>query len=256
VSNRFTILLLFVAAAFAAAQVGVVQARRSEASALRRRLGDVQARCASSELSLKRELDAARVRLDWLQALVDRKGLEAERLRRDLAGARQALELVKLSARGAQSQIDLVHETLDGAPEALRVELVASADLAQLVARATNASGSPVQVLEVSGRLWLGERAEDSGYSAGGSQLAGGDVLDLFEYNLFAGEPERVLAGEETLRAALCLAWEPADGSGEWIHSYWFEYQVETGGLALLRRDGAPGESGARCDLEAATTPW
>ena len=240
-----------IAAVFVAAQVGLVRSRRSEASALRQRLGDVQARCASSELGLKKDLQALRVRADWLQATLDRRSGESERLRAELAAARKALELVQLSASDAQSELDDLHGALDGAPGALRVELVPSPDLAQLSARATNASGAPVELLEVSGLLWLGGRADGSGYSAQGTALAAGAELDLFEYGLFGAEPQSVREGSQTLRAALCFVWLPAEDAGEWLDTWWFEYQAGSGEMLVLRHDGAPLE-GARARLRPA----
>jgi hypothetical protein len=257
VSERFAGLVLVVVAVFAAAQLGVVHSQRSEASALRRRLGDVQARCASSELGLKKELQAARVRVDWLQAMLDRRSSESVRIRAELAAARKALELSQISAHGAQAQLDELHGALDGAPGALRVELVPSGDLTRLIATATNASGAPVEVLEVSGLLWLDGRTDGSGYSAQGTELASGDSLELFEYNLFAGEPEGVRSGAQTLRAGLCFVWVPVPDAGEWLDIYWFEYQADSGELALVRRDGAPLDGALHgCDLQAASPPW
>ena len=91
------------------------------------------------------------------------------------------------------------------------MELVPSPDLAQLSARAGNASGAPVELLEVSGLLWLGGRADGSGYSAQGTRLAAGAELELFDYGLFGGEPQSVREGSQTLRAALCFVWLPAE---------------------------------------------
>lgn len=256
-SDRLAALVMIVVAVLAAAQVGLVSARRDEAKALRLRLGDVQARCESAELGLKKELQAARLRLEWLQGMLERKGGEAERMRRELASARQALELLQASAGGVQARLDDLHGALDGAPAALRVELVASGDLGQLVALASNASGLPVEVLQVSGLLWLGGRSDGSGYSAQGSELAAGSTTELFRYDLFADEPARVHSGAETLRAALCLVWQPSPESGEWLDTYWFEYRLESEELELVRRDGAPLADPSRgCDLQAATPPW
>lgn len=256
-SGRFAGLVLIVVAVFAAAQLGIVRSQRSEASALRRRLGDVQARCASSELGLKKELQAARVRSEWLQAMLDRRSRESARIRAELAAARKALGLLQLSADDAQSQRGELHGALDAVPGALRVELVPNPDLTQLVALATNASGAPVEVLEVSGLLWLDGRTDGSGYSSQGTQLAAGDALELFEYSLFAGEPQGVRSGAQTLRAGLCLVWLPAPGAGEWLDTYWFEYRADPGEFALVRRDGIPLEGSAHgCDLQTAVPPW
>lgn len=252
-SGRFAALVGVIAAVLAAAQIGLVRSRQSEASALRRRLGEVQARCAGSELALKKELQALRVRADWLQTTLDRRGAESERLRADLAAARQALGLLQVSASGSRSD----DGPEDGMPGALRVELVPGAGLAQIVALATNASGAPVEVLEVSGQLWLGGRADGSGYSAQGTELAAGAALELFEYSLFGGEPESVRDGQQSLRAALCFVWAPAEAEGEWLDTYWFEYRVDSGEIELVRRDGVPLDPSARgCDLDAATPPW
>lgn len=256
-SDRLAALVMIVVAVLAAAQVGLVSMRRGEASALRRRLGEAQARCESAELGLKKELAATRVKLEWLQGMLDRRGSEAERMRRELAAARQTLGILQASANGTQARLDDLHGALDGAPGALRVELVASGDLGQLVALASNASGAPLDVLQVSGLLWLGGRSDGSGYSARGSELAAGSTSELFRYDLFADEPERVRSGAETLRAALCLVWQPAPGSGEWIDTYWFEYRIESEELELVRRDGAPLlDTSNGCELEAAAPPW
>jgi hypothetical protein len=257
VSGRFTALLAIIAAVFVALQVGLVHSRRSEASALRQRLGDVQARCAGSELALRKDLQAQRVRADWLQANLERSSGESERLRSELAAARKALELVELSG-GAAPAPDGLPGAADGAPGALHVELVPSADLAHFAARAANASGAAVEVLEVSGLLWLGGRADGSGYSAQGTRLAAGDELELFDYGLFGGEPQSVREGSETLRAALCFVWLPAEDSGEWLGTWWFEYQPESGEMLLVRRDAAPLAVGSTrgCDLQAAAPPW
>jgi hypothetical protein len=256
-SDRLAALVMIVVAILAAAQVGLVSARRNEASALRRRLGDVQARCEGAELGYKKELQAAHVRIDWLQSLAERRGGEAQRLRSELDASRKTLALLQVSATGAQTRLDEFHSALDGAPGALRVELVATGDLNRLVAQVTNASGVPVDVLEVSGLLWMGGRSDGSGYSAQGSQLAAGTALELFQYQLFPGEPERVRGGTETLRAALCLVWLPTPESSEWLDTYWFEYRSDSEDLELVRHDGAPvGTSARGCDLQAATPPW
>jgi hypothetical protein len=256
-SGRFVALVGVIAAVFVASQIGLVRSRQTEASALRRRLGEVQARCAGSELALKKELQALRVRADWLQGALDRRGVESERLRADLAAARKALGLLQVSATGAQSQLDELQDSLEGMPGALRVELVPSGDLAQVVALATNVSGAPVEVLEVSGLLWLGGRADGSGYSAQGTELEAGAALELFEYSLFAGEPESVIDGRQSLRAALCFVWAPSQAEGEWLDTYWFEYGMDSGEIELVRRDGVPLDPSARgCDLDSATPPW
>jgi len=256
-SDRLAALVMIVVAVLAAAQIGLVSARQDEAKALRRRLGDVQARCESAELGLKRELQAASLRLDWLQRALERKGGEAERMRSDLAAARQALELLQASASGVQARLDDLHGALDGTPAALRVELVASGDLRQLVAMASNASGTPLDVLQIAGLLWLDGRSDESGYSAQGSELAAGSTSELFRYDLFADEPQRVRAGLQTLRAALCLVWEPSPESGPWLDTYWFEYRPDREEFALVRRDGTPLADMTRgCDLQAAATPW
>ena len=254
-SGRFVTLLAIIAAVFVAMQVGLVRSRRSEASELRQRLGDVQARCASSELALRKDLQAQRVRNDWLQANLERSSSESERLRGELAAARQALGLVQLTG-GAPEPGDGSGAD-GGAPGTLRVELVPSADLAHFSARAGNASGAPIEVLEVSGLLWLSGRADGSGYSAQGTRLAAGDELELFDYGLFGAEPQRVREGLETLRAALCFVWLPAEDSGEWLGTWWFEYQPESGEMLLVRRDAAPLASASRgCDLASAAPPW
>jgi hypothetical protein len=256
-SGRFALWVAVIAAIFAAAQIGLVRAGHTEAGALRRRLGEVQARCTSSELGLKKELQSLRVRADWLQASLDRRSGESERLRAELAAARKTLELLQLSANGAQSQLDALHHSVDGMPGALHVELVASPDLAQVVARASNASGAALEVLEVSGLLWLGGRADGSGYSAQGTELIAGSERDLFEFSLFGSEPQDVRQGQQTLRAAVCSVWAPAGATDEWLDTWWFEYQLESRELALVRHDGSPLDPAERgCDLEAAQPPW
>jgi hypothetical protein len=255
VSSRFPLLVASIAAVFVAAQVGLVRSRRSEAGELRRRLGDVQARCASSELGLKKELQSLRMRADWLQAALDRRGVESQRLRGELEASRKALELVQRST-GDAARAEL-HGALDGSTAALRVELLPSPDLTRISAQLSNASGAPVEVLEVSGLLWLGGRADDSGYSAQGTELSAGAELELFEYSLFGSEPQSVREGEQPLRAALCFVWLPAEDGPEWLDTWWFEYRADSGEMAMVRRDGAPLEgSGRGCDLQAATPPW
>jgi hypothetical protein len=255
--DRLAALVMIAVAILAAAQIGLVSSRRHEASALRRRLGDVQARCENTELGLKKELQAARVRLEWLQTSLDRRSGEAERMRAELAAARQALDLLQVSATGTQSKLDDLQGALDGAPGALRVDLVPSADLTRLAARATNASGAPVEVLEVAGLLWLGGRSDGSGYSAQGSELAAGSELELFEYSLFADEPERVRSGAESLRVALCFVWLPSPEASEWLDTYWFEYRADSEEIELVRRDGTPlADQGRGCDLASAAPPW
>jgi hypothetical protein len=254
-SNRFATLVFVIAAVLAASQVGVVQVRRSEALALRRRLGDVQARCTGTEVALQKDLQAARLRSDWLQATLDRRAAEADRLRGELSAAQRALELVQVSASATQSNLDALRGAVDGAPEALRVELAPDADLRQLVARATNASGEPVEILEVSALLWLGSGTQGTGFSSAGAALPAGDSVELFEYDLFGDEPDQVRAGMQPLRAALCFVWHA--GGPERMDSYWFEYRTDPGELALLRREGAPLAADVHgCDLEAAIPPW
>jgi hypothetical protein len=256
-SDRWAALGLIAVAVLVAVQVGVIRVRRDEASALRRRLGDVQARCESAELGLKKELAATRVRLDWLQRVLDRKGGEAQRMRRELAAARQALGLLQASASDTQARLDDLHGAIDGASGALRVELVANGDLGQLVAMVSNASSQPVDVLQIAGLMWLGGRSDGSGYSAQGSELAAGSTTELFRYELFADEPELVRSGAESLRVALCLVWQPSPDSAEWLDTYWFEYRQDREELELVRRDGAPLVDLARgCDLESAAPPW
>jgi len=257
VSRRFALLVASIAAVFVAAQVGLVRSRRSEAGELRQRLGDVQARCASSELGLKKELQSLRMRADWLQAALDRRGVESQRLRGELEAARKALELVQRSAGAGEAARTELHGALDGSTAALRVELLPSPDLSRISAQLSNASGAPVEVLEVSGLLWLGGRADDSGYSSQGTELAAGADLELFEYSLFGSEPQSVRDGEQPLRAALCFVWLPAEDGPEWLDTWWFEYRADSGEMAMVRRDGAPLEASARgCDLQAATPPW
>ena len=120
----------------------------------------------------------------------------------------------------------------------------------------TNASGEPVEVLEVSGLLWLGGRADGSGYSSRGTELAAGAELELFDYSLFAGEPRSVRAGQQALRAAICFVWLPAEDAGEWLDTWWFEYQAGSGEMSVVRRDGALLGAARGCDLQAATPPW